>query len=71
MFSQKIVDGFQVEHPDYWLTFGNPWEIERLDVFYPVYFGGSVQHFADDSGNWRVSASEPVSWFCGPLRQCP
>ena len=54
MFSQKIVDGFQVEHPDYWLTFGNPWEIERLDVFYPVYFGGSVQHFADDSGNWRV-----------------
>ena len=32
IFEQRIVDGHQVEFPDYWLTFGNPWEIPRLDV---------------------------------------
>ena len=29
MFRQSIVDGFQHENPDYWLTFGKPWEIQR------------------------------------------
>jgi glycogen phosphorylase len=33
---QNIINGFQHEQPDYWLTFGNPWEIERLIVSYPV-----------------------------------
>jgi starch phosphorylase len=32
-----------VEVPDYWLTFGNPWEIERVDLQYPVRFYGSVR----------------------------
>ena len=25
IFEQEIVDGWQVEHPDYWLRFGSPW----------------------------------------------
>lgn len=29
MFRQVLVDGFQHEQPDYWLNFGNPWELER------------------------------------------
>lgn len=44
MFEQRIVDGHQVEVPDYWLTHGNPWEIERLDVTYPVRFYGHVEN---------------------------
>jgi len=32
IFEQKIVNGFQMEVPDYWLTYGNIWEVERLDV---------------------------------------
>jgi starch phosphorylase len=36
------VNGFQHEQPDYWLTFGNPWEIERLIVSYPIKFYGHV-----------------------------
>jgi glucan phosphorylase len=36
MFRQTLINGFQHEQPDYWLTFGNPWEIERLVVKYPV-----------------------------------
>lgn len=36
MFRQQIQDGYQHEQPDYWLNFGNPWEIERVHVTYPV-----------------------------------
>lgn len=43
MFEQRVHDGYQVEIPDYWLTYGNPWEIERLDVSYPVRFYGHVE----------------------------
>lgn len=32
IFKQHIINGYQVEFPDYWLTFGNPWEVPRLDV---------------------------------------
>eukprot|EP00884_Botryococcus_braunii_P022198 jgi/Botrbrau1/8662/Bobra.0087s0016.1 len=42
MFRQTIVDGFQHEQPDYWLNFGNPWELERFNVFYPIKFFGHV-----------------------------
>lgn len=42
MFRQTLVDGFQHEQPDYWLMFGNPWEIERLHVTYTVQFYGHV-----------------------------
>lgn len=43
MFEQRIHNGYQIEIPDYWLTRGNPWEIERLDVSYPVRFYGHVE----------------------------
>ena len=42
MFRQTIVDGNQVEVPDYWLTHGNPWEFQRPEVVYRVQFGGRV-----------------------------
>jgi glycogen phosphorylase len=42
MFRQSIKDGFQHEQPDYWLMFGNPWEIERLNIAYPIKFYGHV-----------------------------
>ena len=35
MFRQQIVDGQQVETPDYWLTRGNPWEFQRPEVTLP------------------------------------
>lgn len=43
IFAQKIVNGYQVETPDYWLTYSNPWEIARLEIQYPVDFYGYVQ----------------------------
>jgi starch phosphorylase len=50
IFEQRIVDGYQMEHPDYWLTFGNPWEIQRLDIAYDVAFGGRVLSSKSASG---------------------
>jgi hypothetical protein len=45
---QTIVNGFQHEQPDYWLTFGNPWEIERLIVSYPIKFYGHVSTVTEE-----------------------
>lgn len=42
VFKQLIVDHGQIEVPDYWLESGNPWEIKRNDVKFPVKFYGSV-----------------------------
>ncbi len=50
MFYQKIENGAQVEHPDNWLRYGNPWEFPRPEVIFPVKFGGRVVQFKDDQG---------------------
>ncbi len=42
IFRQEIRDGYQVEEPDNWLRYGNPWEIERPEFQIPVNFGGHV-----------------------------
>jgi len=47
IFSQKIVDGYQVEAPDYWLKYGNPWEIPRFEIQIPVDFYGYVTTTTD------------------------
>ena len=43
IFNQQVRNGWQVEQPDSWLKDGNPWEIKRSDLVYPVYFGGEVK----------------------------
>jgi starch phosphorylase len=48
IFKQVIKDGKQIEIPDYWLKNGNPWEIERPDVTYPVRFGGHIKKWWDN-----------------------
>ena len=53
MFAQRIEDGRQVEHPDNWLRYGNPWEFPRPEVLYQVKFGGRVVEFSDESGVLR------------------
>lgn len=42
LFSQQIVDGWQVERPDLWLEKGHSWEVPRRDRRYRVKFGGRV-----------------------------
>lgn len=60
MFEQRIKDGIQVEYPDTWLTKGNPWEIQRLDVKYAVNFYGSEKVMA-------VAYDVPIPGYSMPL----
>lgn len=54
IFDQEIHDGWQVEKTDNWLVNGNPWEIAKPDVHYPVLWGGHTERYADDAGVQRV-----------------
>ena len=51
MFNQRIKNGEQVERPDNWLRFGNPWEFQRPEHMYPVKFFGRVVQFQNGEGN--------------------
>jgi starch phosphorylase len=49
MFAQRIEDGRQVEHPDNWLRYGNPWEFPRPEVLHQVKFHGHVVQYEDEN----------------------
>ena len=57
MFRQALENGWQVEHPDNWLRYGNPWEFPRPGVLYKVSFRGRVVEYHDPRGitrfNWE------------------
>ena len=40
LFQQKMVDGYQVELPDYWLNDDYMWETKRSEKAVEVHFGG-------------------------------
>jgi starch phosphorylase len=54
MFKQSLEQGYQVERPDNWLRYGNPWEFPRPEVLFPVKFGGRVVEFTDEKGETEV-----------------
>jgi glycogen phosphorylase len=43
IFRQEIENGEQVEQPDDWLRWENPWEIERSSLAVEVNFGGRIE----------------------------
>lgn len=55
IFEQAIRDGWQVERTDKWLRLGNPWEVPRPELTYPVGFGGRTRSSRDASGRHRVT----------------
>ncbi|NLK06980.1 MAG: glycogen/starch/alpha-glucan phosphorylase [Spirochaetales bacterium] len=61
IFRQQIKNGWQAEQPDNWLRDGNPWEVIRPDVVYPVQFGGEVQVIREHGRDqFKWSGSEIV-----------
>ncbi|MDF2594365.1 MAG: glycogen/starch/alpha-glucan phosphorylase [Clostridia bacterium] len=50
IFRQQIEDGYQVEHPDDWLRYGNAWEVKRTDSAQEVRFGGTISSYEDEYG---------------------
>jgi starch phosphorylase len=55
IFHQAIKDGFQVEVPDKWLRYGNPWEVPRQDDSVHVKYGGYTEMYHDQKNRPRVS----------------
>lgn len=51
IFRQKIVDGAQMELPDNWLRYRNPWELDRQEHLHPVKFYGRVITTVNKQGN--------------------
>jgi starch phosphorylase len=54
IFQQAFVNGWQVEQPDDWLTYGYPWEFVRPDDVVEVGFNGSTEKYRDEAGRERV-----------------
>ena len=50
MFEQKIENGFQMEYPDDWTKYGDPWSIKRMDRVFEVKFGGQIEVHRDEFG---------------------
>ncbi len=53
MFRQRIDDGWQVELPETWLQYGNPWEFRRRESAYVIGFGGEVHGSETGAVTWK------------------
>ena len=74
LFKQKIEDGFQVEYPDDWTKYGDPWSVRREDDSVEIEFGDQkvvavaydmpiVGYGTDHVGTLRLWQAEPVDRF--------
>ncbi|XP_031490218.1 alpha-1,4 glucan phosphorylase L isozyme, chloroplastic/amyloplastic-like [Nymphaea colorata] len=52
LFHQNITKDGQEEAAESWLEMGNPWEIVRHDVSYPIKFYGKVTEGLDGKKHW-------------------
>jgi starch phosphorylase len=61
IFRQQLENGYQVEQPDDWLRWENPWEIERPEHSVQVHFGGRVEPFMERGTQvYRWVDTQPV-----------
>ena len=70
LFYQRMLDGFQVEHPDNWLRYGTPREFERPENLYPVKFYCCVRRQQNKDGKFRsewVDTEEVMAMACDVL----
>jgi starch phosphorylase len=54
IFRQELESGHQVEAPDQWLKYGNPWEVIRPEYTVKIKFGGRTEAFLDSTGGVRI-----------------
>jgi glycogen phosphorylase len=71
LFRQVMIDGWQHEVPEDWLSFGNPWEFERPEVAYRISFGGFVEYIGRDGdiarGIWHPSETLQAVAYDSPV----
>jgi glycogen phosphorylase len=53
IFEQDVENGYQIEKPDHWLRYGNPWKIVRPEFTYRIKFNGTVTTYFDEFGRTR------------------
>jgi starch phosphorylase len=53
IFEQEIEKGYQLEKPDNWLKFGNPWEMMRPEFTYRINFYGEIREIIDEKGKQK------------------
>jgi starch phosphorylase len=74
IFRQKIIDGAQVEIPDNWLRYRNPWDMDRQEHLHPVKFygrvisttnkyGKSVREWVDTEDVMAMAYDTPIPGF--------
>jgi starch phosphorylase len=66
IFHQRIVDGAQVETPDAWLRYGNPWEIARSGDQFEVPFYGRVETRTDEASRLVFAWVDTESIYAMP-----
>ena len=54
IFKQAFQDGHQIEHPDDWTFYGNPWEFPAPDDLQVIGFYGHTEAVEDDQGGLRA-----------------
>lgn len=57
LFEQHIINGYQVEFPDRWLTNRNVWEVKKADKAVEVHFFGEV---VNRDGRFELINTTPV-----------
>jgi glycogen phosphorylase len=55
LFKQAFVNGHQVESPDNWMLFGDPWEVIHPEYTQEIHLYGRVENVFDDRGNYKPS----------------
>ncbi len=54
IFEQDIENGNQIEKPDNWLRYGNPWEVVRPELTYKIKFNGEAHTTFDQNGKIKA-----------------
>ena len=54
IFRQELENGHQMEAPDQWLKYGNPWEVIRPEYTVKIKFGGRTEAYLDSTGDVRI-----------------
>ena len=70
IFRQVLMNGWQNELPEEWLSLGNPWEFERPEVTFTVGFGGSVETLGDPATGramWHPAETVDAIAFDTPI----
>jgi starch phosphorylase len=61
VFKQYIDNGNQIEEPDNWLRYGNPWEVAHPELSYVVNFEGRAEpRRVNGVTHWNWIGSQPI-----------